>query len=205
MELETISHRWNECIVAATGPSLTPEVAEQCRYAQVIAVNDAYKLMPWAAILFACDAKWWNVHNGCPGFTGEKWSTHGKDNDKTDVAERYGVRCVRGSHEPGFSYNPSVIHYGSNSGFQAINLAILLGATVIKLVGFDMQSVGGKRHFFGNHPAPLSNFATFETFIGNFRKSARTLPKHIKIINCTPGSALKCFPFGTIEPVHEYV
>ncbi len=198
--LETISARWSECIVAATGPSLTPEVAEQCKGHHVIAVNDAYRLMPWAEVLYSCDRAWWRVHQGCPGFTGEKWSSHSTgNNDKLDVAKDYGLRLVRGNDAEGFSFDPSVIHYGSNSGFQAINLAIHFGAKVIKLVGFDMRHVDGKRHFFGNHPAPLHNHMHYSQLIRHFKKAAKHLPADIKIINCTPGSALDCFPMGTLS------
>lgn len=199
--LETVSPRgWAECIVAATGPSLTPDVAEACRFCPVIAVNDAYRLLPWAAILYACDRKWWDAHRGCPGFTGEKWSSHSTGtNEKIETAQRYGLRLIRGADVPGFSYDPSVIHYGSNSGFQAINLAILFGAKVIKLVGFDMQKKGGKVHFFGNHPAPLINRPDYGRFIRQFKHAAKSLPADIRIINCTPGSALKCFPFGALR------
>lgn len=211
MDLDTITPRWAECIVAATGPSLTPEVAERCKGLPAIAVNDAYRLLPFAEILYACDAKWWDVHHGCPDFRGEKWSSHSKGtNDKTAAAARWGLRLVRGAHEDGFSMNPSVIHYGSNSGFQAINLALLMGAKRVLLVGFDMRTTA-QRHFFGHHPAPLNNAMRFETLLPHFCKAARRLPPGVEIVNCTPRSALDCFPMMNLEEalgthaVTEYV
>ena len=45
------------CCILATGPSLTPDQAEYAKgKARVIAVNDAWRLAPWADILYACDA-----------------------------------------------------------------------------------------------------------------------------------------------------
>ena len=38
--------------------------------ARVIAVNDAWRLAPWADILYACDGRWWRHHKGVPEFTG---------------------------------------------------------------------------------------------------------------------------------------
>jgi hypothetical protein len=38
-------------------------------------VNDAYRRMPYARALYAADAQWWTLHNGCPEFAGEKWIT----------------------------------------------------------------------------------------------------------------------------------
>jgi hypothetical protein len=152
--------------------------------------------MPWADMLYACDEMWWRHHGGCPDFAGEKWSSHGlkKHNDKVNAAERYGLNLVAGHDEIGFSLDPDVIHYGSNSGFQALNIAILTGGNPIILVGFNMQSVGRQRHFFGNHPAGLRNTADYRNFARHFERAARRLPADIRIWNATPDSALTCFP-----------
>lgn len=201
MIAERIEPRWESCIVAATGPSLTAGVAEACKGHNIIAVNDAYRLMPFADVLYACDEKWWDVHGGCQGFRGEKWSSHGDEsgpsapqNSKTSAADRYGLRLVRGWDREGFSLDSRYIHYGSNSGFQAINLAILFGAKRILLVGFDMTAHSGKKHFFGDHPAGLINNANYERFIPQFERAAKLLPDGIEVINCTKGSSLRCFP-----------
>ena len=43
------------------GPSLTAADAAQCRgRARVIAINDAYRLVPWADLLYFCDYRWWS-------------------------------------------------------------------------------------------------------------------------------------------------
>lgn len=169
-------------------------MADACE-GHCIAVNDAYRLFPNANALYAGDGDWWDVHRGVPGFAGEKWTSHDKrGNDNLARAERYGLNLILGRPGEGFSANPSVIHYGSNSGFQAINLAILFGATRIILVGFDMTASNRKRHFFGDHPEPLGNTAKYESFIPEFRRAAKRLPPHIEIINATPDSRLDCFP-----------
>jgi len=201
MNLETIQPRkgWERCIVAATGPSLSQAVAWQCFGIKTIAVNDAYTLFPWANILYACDAAWWDVHHGVTFFAGEKWSSHDPNgNDKRKAAAQYDLRIIRGQDQEGFSVNPSIIHYGGNSGFQAINLAILLGAKEILLVGFDMQATT-KRHFFGDHPPQLMNAANYQQFIAHFDRAATQLPPGVRIVNCTPGSALRCFPMLSLE------
>lgn len=199
--LETIKPRWTGlAIVAATGPSLTQDVATACRGYNVIAVNDAYKLLPFAPVMYACDATWWTVHNGCPGFSGEKWSSHGDKSNKKDAeAKRYGLKLIAGKKANGFSLDPSVIHYGNNSGFQACNLAILFGATKLVLVGFDMRQKDGKQHFFGSHKAPLRRSSSYSLFIDAFKTAAKTMPAGVEIINATPGSALKCFPQMSLE------
>jgi hypothetical protein len=150
--------------------------------------------MPWADVLYACDAWWWEYYGGCPGFHGEKWSTHDQNaNPKLEIAAKYGVSLVRGQCGDGFSTDPSIIHYGSNSGFQAINLAMLFGARRILLVGFDMSSPNGKTHFFGHHPS-FRGQPRYESFVGAYNDAAKRLQTGVEIINCTPGSALRCFP-----------
>ena len=194
---KVVEKRWAGAtvFVAATGPSLTDDIAEALRGRNTIAVNDAYKLLPHAPVLYACDAKWWEVHKGCPDFPGERWSTHQKgSNDKKACAEKYGLHLVAGRSGEEFR-NDSVIAYGGNSGFQAVGLAILFGAARIVLAGFDMREVGGRRHFFGEHPRPLRNGGSLSRWAQRFNKAARTVPAGTEVVNATRGSAIKGFPF----------
>ncbi|HCZ48509.1 MAG TPA: hypothetical protein DCZ11_05850, partial [Gammaproteobacteria bacterium] len=55
--------------------------------------------------------------------------------------------------EPGLSASPLRIHQGGNSGYQALNLAVLLGAERVILLGYDMH--GG--HWHGRHGGRLNN------------------------------------------------
>lgn len=188
-------------IVAATGESLTPAIAEQCRGHNVIAVNDAYRLMPFAQVLYASDAEWWRLHKGCPGFAGEKWSTYG---ETVQPEQHFGLNLIRGckGYGRGFSFHPNIIHWCGNSGFQAINLALLRGATRVIMVGFDMQG----SHFFGEHPPMPRRTAikrSYPHWIKHFEKAAELLPPHIRIINATEGSALKCFPMMSLAEALE--
>lgn len=196
-QLQKIKPRYTDvCVVAATGPSLTPDVAKLCKNVPVIAVNDAWRLFPFADVLYAGDGDWWDVQWGCPYFDGEKWSSHSlPNNDKTQQAKRYGLNLVRGDVGDGFSTDPARIHYGLNSGFQAVNLAILFGAKRILLVGFDMRG----SHFFGDHPAPLHNVddRKFTRFLREFERASP--PQGVGIINCTPDSALRCYPMADLE------
>lgn len=206
MSLDAVTDRgWRTMVVAATGPSLTETVAKQCMGYRLIAVNDAYRRLPFADVLYAGDADWWDLHKGCPDFLGEKWSAHEeKLNDKSAVAARYGLRLVQGPRQvdaPGFCLDNRRIHYGNSSGFQAINLALHFGATLIFLVGFDMRTPGPgePRHFFGDHAEPGMNLSKYEHFLPAFQAAAQMLPNYIRIVNCTPRSAMRCFPMGELK------
>ena len=167
--------------------------------------QDAWRLLPWAEVMYGCDDRWWHAYNGVPEFRGEKWSAHGdaSNNDKREVAEKYGVNLVRGAGNPGFSYDPELIHYGDNSGFQTLNLALLMGATYIVLVGYNMSNPGGKVHFFGDHPTPLFNQHNFQQWVKHFTKAAETLPAEVKIVNATWPTAITSFPCLPLEQAIE--
>lgn len=205
--LETVRPRWQSCIVAAPGPSLSSSVDEACSSGlPTIVVNDAWRAMPWADVLYACDNTWWEHHQGT-GFRGEKWSTHeghAKEqhaNDKREIHAKWGVKCVRGADGEGFSLDPTLIHYGSNSGFQALNLAILFGCKHIILIGYDMRRVDGKGHFFGEHPPNLGRGTDYERFVKYYDRAK--VPEGIRIVNATPGSALKCYPVMSLTDALE--
>lgn len=209
--LQKIRPRWSDvCVVAASGPSLNEATARACSGFPVLAVNDAWRLFPSAEVLYACDGSWWDVHGGVPAFNGERWSSQGDraHNDKRVVAERYGLQLVRGRDEEGFSTDPDVIHYGDNSGFQGVNLALhFMGwRGRVVLVGFDMRMVDGSRHFFGEHPQGLRQTGPgYSIWPQKFARAAALLPAGIEIVNATPGSALTCFPMMKLEEAIDAV
>lgn len=201
---------WSRAIVAATGPSLTPEVCATVRQRQlldgwrVIAVNDAWRPLYFSDALYACELRWWDHYaTELERFQGERWTSCSTspqvDDDKTAWASsRPWINLVDASSEEGFCLGARKIHYGSNSGFQAINLALVLGATEVRMVGFDMRVVGSRSHFFGEHPEELRKPTRYEHFVADFERGARSLPPSVHVINCTPGSALTCFPMGVL-------
>jgi len=195
------------CVVAAPGPSLdlAPLWLTDCRLPTIV-VNDAYRRIPNAHVLYACDKKWWDAREGTD-FKGEKWSSHGLhkhyQDDKSEAAEAYGLNLVDG-HPGAVFMRANGICYGAggNSGFQAVNLAILFGADPIYLIGFDMRN-GTKAHFFGDHPATLGQ-GDYNQFVPGFVRASKGLD--VTILNCTPNSALTCFGYYdpyTLRSMHR--
>lgn len=225
----------SDIIVAAPGPSL-PNALARVQNAlnenpnlRVIAVQDAYRIMPFATVLYGCDAKWWKLVHGATDFAGWKWASHRnvtgldferlmldirkegdrkhapaqRDNDeKRHIAALYGdINLVLGHELNIFSTDQTKIHYGSNSGFQGINLAILLGATRIGLVGFDMRKIQDKAHYFDR---PVLSTGNYEAFVGEFESAAKRMPPGVEIINCTPGSALNCWENRGLDGIDDF-
>lgn len=92
------------------------------------------------------------------------------------------------------------IGHGINSGFGALNLAVVLRANPIYLLGFDMKhSPTGESHHHGGHPRK-QNPEVLLRFRAIFEAQAPALIKRgIRVINLNPESALRCFEFSTPE------
>jgi len=172
-------------VCVASGPSLTIKSVDYCQgKARVIAINDNYLLAPWADMLYACDHQWWLWHNGAPEFPGIKVT------QSIDAAVEFGLRWIPSKKGRGLSENPEHIHQGRNSGYQAINIAHLMGASRILLLGYDMHTVEGRQpRWFGHHPN--QQVPDYTDYIQHFDTIAEQAA--VEVINCTPGSALECF------------
>lgn len=171
------------------GPSLTKDQVDYVRgKAFVIAINDAYRLAPWAEVLYACDLKWWDWHyKETEGFKGVRITQDPAAKDKYPDLE-----YIRGAAKDGISLDPSVIHTGRNSGYQAVNLAVLLGAKKIILLGYDHRFPKNQAHWFGDHPDGVRSW--YIRWMPGWKIAAKQLERlDIEVINCTPGSALRVF------------
>lgn len=144
--------------------------------------------------MYACDGDWWDQHirEVKAGFKGELWTQ-----DKRASVD-YGLLHIDGDNKPGLGRDQ--IHFGGNSGYQAINLAYLFGAVEIVLLGFDMQRTGGMSHWHGDHPAAINRDLPLNGFLKRFQPLAVDLEREgIKVINATRETALECFPKMNLE------
>lgn len=116
------------------------------------------------------------------------------DNGKEHRLE--GITYLTSENRCGLSVLPGVIHQGQNSGYQAINLALLLGAKTVALLGYDMQGRG--QHWFGQHPATLSQQTDYSGLIQIFERMKPEL-YGLEVINCSRSTALSCFPRMSLE------
>lgn len=165
-------------VILATGPSMSADLAQsvQGKAEVVIAVSDAYRIAPWATALVSQDRAWWKEHGeAAASFAGRKFSG-------PRGAGLPGVETI----EPG-----GLIATGTNSGLLAGHVAVkVFGVNRVLFLGLDMAGA----HFFGLHPAPLKNTtpARYEVMKDQF---AQWRPRGVEILNCTPGSLLRCYPF----------
>ena len=188
-------------VILGGGPSLTVEDVEYVRdKARVICVNNSYTLAPWAFALYAADAHWIEWHDGAPSFKGMKFSI-----ESHDTTTRPGWTALRNTGFEGLETEPKAIRTGFNGGYQAIGLAYHLGAKRVILLGFDMQSdANGRCHWHPEHPD--GKVSPYAQFIGAFDTIVQPLKSAgVEVINCTPGSALTCFPSMPLRDVFAEV
>jgi hypothetical protein len=97
------------------------------------------------------------------------------------------------------SMNPTTLCLGQNSGYQAINVAVLLGARKILLLGYDMQrGEDGARHWHEDHKIPTPNF--YPKFLKHFPTMIEPLAAAgVEVWNCTRRTALDAFPKVSLE------
>jgi hypothetical protein len=189
-------------IIVCTGPSAGTAPLELTRGRNVLAVNDAFRIVPWAQAMYACDHSWWEC-NDTSGFAGEKWTQLGEADARRaeyrrKVEER-GLKWIAGVNEVGISRNPGLIHYNNHSGAQAMNLVFHWGARRIVLVGMDMRRMKKKLHYFGDHPEPLRNDLPFAVCIARLQKIAIDFRRlGVEVVNTSPSGAL---PFWEYKPL----
>ncbi|MFA6204493.1 MAG: hypothetical protein WC710_15045 [Gallionella sp.] len=109
------------------------------------------------------------------------------------------VHLLRNKNFPqngtGLSLDPEYLVTGHNSGYQAINLAVLSGAKKIILLGYDAHDPKPNEvtHWFGNHPRrePQAVFALYRQACKS--GAAAIKAAGVRVINCSPGSAIDAF------------
>ena len=185
-------------VILGTGPSLSAQ-REQIRTLKkagkiaLFGLNNTYQdfdVDHW----IACDPAW-HAHYGTIEGDFIKWHWD------FGTCHRHGYRYIEGRWGDGLSTDPTYIHYNHSSGTQAINIAAHQGYRTILLCGFDMHYSGTQpRHYFeklsdqaGEYPPELRKFSQFDGLIECYNKIAAQTQRP-NIINCTPGSALTCFP-----------
>jgi hypothetical protein len=199
--------------VICTGPSLNKKDLDRVQSLNCIVVNDAYLVAPWAKVLYAADDRWW------------KWQLEGKNKvwpwvsfTKEQVRQAYAefkgqkvtiqhptviqdqdILILENDGSEGLSFRPDAIRTGHNSGYQALNIAILSGAKKILLLGFDMRFINGKSHAHNGHEVKMAEHA-YKKYAQNFSSMQHDLRKiDVDIVNCTEGSLINCFRFSTVE------
>jgi hypothetical protein len=197
--------RGQRCFIVGGGPSLKGFDFERLRDERVIAVNKAFYDAPFADIVFGMDRSF--IDNIMAG----KLNKDGKDYRQAFevfVGIKLWLDVSNYSYPPGIYSIPSAgeigwtkslgegLYHGQNSGYGALNLAMVLGADPIYLLGYDCsRGPAGEKNYHDGYPSG-GNPDALNIFRRAFEAGAALLNGRPRIVNLNPQSALRCFGFG---------
>lgn len=186
--------RGDPAFILGGGPSLQGvDVLALRRKGRILAINLAFRLDRWADCVFANDRKWFFQ------FGEELQETYrGGLVVTTSNAPGGGLplRKLKPTSKWPLSTHPQMLA-GWDGGSRSINLAYLLGANPIVLLGFDMRP--GAWHDGYGVPSEPSAYRKYQGFHDGM---APWLAREgVTVWNCSPGTVLGCYPVRDILSV----
>lgn len=183
------------CFILCSGESIGSQFETICKLkGRFIAVKHGVLLRSNADVLFLVGETTPPAYDAdlISAFTGTHILMRGKWNALYD---HYGVKRLTRTKDHTALCELRDHVSGYDAGTSAINIAYHFGATEIIMLGYDMR--GGH---FCQHPLqypPESHFRRHIAFLRNLNQDA--LSKGVKIINCSPGSAVEAFEKRRLE------
>lgn len=184
------------------GPSLLNLEITQERFPEVIAVNNAWELAPWAKILYAGDEEWWQESWGNrqkveAGFRGrimvdDAVRERGLAPERAETRKRTGIDYTQ-IDDPACATGPC-------SGAKAMSVAYHEGYKCIQLAGFDSSSdASGRTHYHNAHPpGRLTNTWDSQIRDGHRNVGRLLMARGVKIVRITePGTSI--FPYEPVD------
>jgi len=195
-------------IVCGTGPSITTEAIEAVNTSGlfIFGANRAWEIFN-CHVVHGCNYQFWDHY--WPQIKDQpfdKWTT------RPELKGKYpGLEYIEERWEPGLSRDPSWIAAHHGTGPQLVNIAYLYGCTRLLLVGWDMRYLGKtgpreytRRRYLGEDPLTINHWPRTgpngeQTGLIKEMETIKPADYGIEIINCTPGSAMDCFPMGSLN------
>ena len=194
----------------ATGPSLTAEQIVRVKDSGIkaIAINEAGLdrfvplAAPWADILYAADRRWWRyyideVPDGIMRVSGEVIKEKRLNDTVIPAIDTIALKMLDMDKGP-MPKEPGSVVSGGHSGFQALGLALSLGAKRILLLGYDCG--GPKRNCHEDRPEVFCVHNQPQQWVQHYNRVPKEWPD-VEVINCSPISKIACFKKRPIEEV----
>lgn len=204
-----------QVFVLASGPSLTREICDKVMGKprclspwsgrKAIVINVSFRLAPWAPVWYFTDSSIYERYSDDV----KAWPGHIVTMSKTAKRElNKRVMRVQGWGDPTLpmgEFPPLGSHFirqGRSSGHTAISLAIALGARRVVMLGYDCRVVDGREHHHAEYTGPRDHDVYAREFAPAYEGwNAAAHKVGVEIVNCTPGSAIKEFPFADLDEV----
>jgi hypothetical protein len=193
--------------VIGGGPSLSRTNLSMIKDRPVVGCNDAFRLGEWVDWCVFADRRWWDWNH--------KDVTMWRNREQVvccvpQLLEDRNVRWPwlkilrRDEARFGLSVEQDTLCWNRGCGGTAINVAYLLGAARVVLLGFDMRMVDGKHNWHDNHQKE-ERPQIYQNSMMPFLKPMSDAMKvtGLQIVNATPGSALNLFSTLSLAEVVE--
>lgn len=185
--------------IVGGGPSLRNFNWELLRGKNIIAINRAFQVVPWAQLLYWMDKKFYDWYRDeIKMFKGLKITSIPPDNPEADII------ILEGVQRQGIDMRPGFIARSRNSGAGAINLALKTGATRIYLLGIDLQNMDDNTHWHSGYKefgfsVHSSAYTIMQYDFWEIKKAVEEELPDICIYNTSPVSKLTAFPMYSLS------
>jgi hypothetical protein len=173
------------------GPSLKDFDWNKLIGKRTIAINKAIVSYPNADALYWTDSRvyGWHKHE-IDKFKGLKYTI------RHHITYPADVKILKKGDKFGLNESKDSLCHGNNSGYAAINLAYLLGAKRIVLLGYDMHNDGKNGHYHDGYPVPVTGDNIYrDQFMPGFQILADLLKqKKVDVFNASVASSLTVWP-----------
>ena len=156
---------------------------------QVIAINRSFQKLPHATIVYFSDERFFNWYKDSLLEHGGHLISVAKriDHDRVHKFKRVG--------RSGLSLKMGSLCTGNDSGYAAINLAVLFKAKTIYLLGYDMCFSGKRSHWHDGYPTYNEEKRLVEKMLPHYQSlSEFTTILNVDIINLNLESQIQVFP-----------
>jgi hypothetical protein len=194
-------------LILGGGPSLKEVNLEPLKVFRTIGVNQAWKLGDWIELIIFGDVKWWRwtVLNG--GKNREEFFKHPSikvTNCEWFYSHKMKPKGIKVMGRPGTAWTkkPGFLGWPLNTGGAAINLAGIVGAKRVLLVGFDGKAGGEEgNNWHDDYPEKLPDpKGTYSIYKSPMKKLYDAATRDgVEVINCTPNSGYNFIPYKPIE------
>jgi hypothetical protein len=195
----SVSREWNgdRCLVICGGESVGPQRDQIAEWSgRVIAVKHGVLVRPDADVVFFAGERPAEIAPPCLAVCqGRYIVVRGRGHHVFPADSK---RVGRTETHERWSDDPTKVA-GFDAGTSAVNLAILMGASEVVLVGYDMQGgrwfTGQVKHYLPQPPE--SDFLRHISVLPALAADAQA--KGIRIVNCSPTSRVNAFERQPLE------
>lgn len=204
MEIRDGAWAGRRCFIIGGGPSFQSFDYKLLKDELTIGINMAFVFNPTLNLIYdmrlmeklTVDPVW-AAYKG-----GKLWLNSESTNDRgrfEGVRELY-ESLHHGTGQPVWSESLAKgLYRGNNAGVAALNLADILGADPICLMGYDFKGKLGQSLNWHSHYPPewKHEEAVYQTYVECFNTIKSCVKR--RVVNLNPDSALRCFEFNTVE------